>query len=57
MGIEEDSYTDIRSLRKDVIEKAVRDINKLSNLNAEFEADRIGRKIVGFTFKVWSKSK
>jgi plasmid replication initiation protein len=50
MGIEEDSYTDVRSLRRDVIDKAVGDINRLTDLQVKWEVVKDGRKIVGFWF-------
>lgn len=52
MGIDEDSYTDVRSLRRDVIEKAVGDINKLSDLRVEWDVVKEGRKITGFSFRM-----
>lgn len=55
MGIDVDSYTNIVSLRRDVIEKAVKDINNYSELIVDFDADLKGRKIVGFTFAILNK--
>ena len=55
MGIEDDCYTDIRSLRRDVIEKAIGDINRLSDLTVGMEMVKEGRKIVGFMFFITGK--
>jgi len=52
MGIAEDSYMDIRSLRKDVVEKAVGDINKLTDIRVEWDVVKEGRKITGFSFRI-----
>jgi plasmid replication initiation protein len=52
MGLAEDSYTDVRSLRKDVVEKALKDINSKSVLQVEYEVVKEGRKIVGFKFGI-----
>ena len=57
MGIDDESYTDIRSLRKEVIEKGVKDINNLSDLEVKYENIKEGVKIVGFEFWVREKEK
>jgi len=55
MGIADGSYTDVVTLRKDVINKAVKDINKFSDLYIECLAEKQGRCVVGFCFSVGKK--
>jgi plasmid replication initiation protein len=57
MGIAEDSYACVLNFRRDVIQKSINDINKLSGLEVGYTSLKKGRKIVGWDFVVKVKPK
>ena len=56
MGIDEDEYLEFKFLSQNVIQKAVREINKKSDLIVEAEVQRLGRKAIKIRFSVTKQS-
>lgn len=52
MGIDEDEYSDFKRLNRDVIRKAVAEINKLTAFHVDVEYQRRGRRVVAVKFKI-----
>lgn len=50
------SYSDLSNIKSKVVEPALRDINKHSDINFSYENIKTGRKVTGFKFK-WRKKR
>lgn len=57
MGVEPSQYKRIYDLKKNVIDLAVKEINKVADLKVSYEQEKKGRKIIGFKFKVLQENK
>ena len=57
LGISEDEYKLMSDFKKRVLDVAVDEINEKSDLKVSYGQKKQGRKIVGFEFKVLTKSK
>lgn len=55
LGIVEEEYTEMCDLKNRVVDKAVNEINKETDLNVSYENVKKGRRIVGFQFLVAEK--
>lgn len=53
--IPDDEYPDIRNFRRRVIEHALKEINKCTDLSVEYESVTKKRKVVGFIFNISRK--
>lgn len=56
LGLENNEYTSIAYLKRDVIDKAVKEINSKSDLNISYEQFKDGRTITHIQFKVQKKA-
>ena len=51
----EDKYSDIKNLRKRVLDPGVKQVNEYSNINVEYAQRKTGRSITHFDFKMEKK--
>ena len=57
LGLGVNEYKKMNDFKKRVLDLAVTEINKKTDLKISYEQEKIGRKILGFRFKVLSKEK
>ncbi|MGL4758624.1 MAG: replication initiation protein [Patescibacteria group bacterium] len=52
LGIEDSEYGAYKRLKKDVLNKAIKEINKVSDLSLSFEEKKLSRRVVALKFKM-----
>lgn len=52
MGVDDGSYTQFKFLNRDIIKPAIIEVNKLSNIQIDYETSRKGRLVTGVRFSV-----
>ena len=57
LGVEPSQYQAMNNFKARVLNHAINQINKHTDITAEYEQHKTGRKVTGFTFKFKSKSK
>jgi plasmid replication initiation protein len=55
LGVNEDKYTNIRELTRNVISPALEEVNDRADFEVKLDAIKMGRKITGFELSVTSK--
>ena len=57
LGIDDDEYQRMCDFKSGVLDKAIKEINKHTDIKVSYEQEKDGKKIIGFKFKVLSKIK
>ncbi|STZ74903.1 replication protein [Moraxella lacunata] len=57
LGVINDEYPRMETLKRKVIDFAVKQVNDKTDIDITYEQHKNGRKIIGFTFVVTQKSK
>ena len=55
LGIDENKYKNFKDLRVNIIEKAILEISKKTNLSVSYEVEKRGRKVTHIKFRVEEK--
>lgn len=56
LGTQLGSYPDMRDFKSNVLDLAIRKINTDTDIKATYTAEKVGRKIIGFSFSIINKS-
>lgn len=56
LGTQIGSYPDMRDFKSNVLDLAIRKINTDTDIKATYTAEKVGRKIIGFSFDIINKS-
>ena len=57
LGVDDDDYQRMCDFKSGVLDKAIKDINKHTDIKVSYEQEKDGKNIIGFKFKVLSKNK
>ena len=57
LGVDDDEYQRMCDFKSGVLDKAIKEINKHTDIKVSYEQEKDGKNIIGFKFKVLSKSK
>jgi len=57
LGVNDDEYQRMCDFKSGVLNKAIKEINKHTDIKVSYEQKKDGKNIIGFKFKVLSKSK
>lgn len=56
LGVDDDEYQRMCDFKSGVLDKAIKEINKHTDIKVSYEQEKDGKNIIGFKFKVLSKS-
>ena len=57
LGVDDDEYQRMCDFKSGVLNKAIKEINKHTDIKVSYEQEKDGKNIIGFKFKVLSKNK
>ena len=57
LGVDDDEYQRMCDFKSGVLDKAIKEINKHTDIKVSYEQEKDGKNIIGFKFKVLSKNK
>lgn len=57
LGVDDDEYQRTCDFKSSILDKAIKEINKHTDIKVSYEQEKDGKNIVGFEFKVLSKNK
>nr|WP_228723009.1 replication initiation protein RepM [Psychrobacter sp.]QJS05580.1 replication protein, Rep3 family [Psychrobacter sp.] len=57
LGVDDDEYQRMCDFKSGVLDKAIKEINKQTDIKVSYEQEKDGKSIIGFKFKVLSKNK
>ena len=57
LGVDDDEYQRMCDFKSGVLDKAIKEINKQTDIKVSYEQEKDGKNIIGFKFKVLSKNK
>lgn len=57
LGVDDDEYERMCDFKSGVLNKAVKEINKHTDIKVDYEQEKDGKSIIGFKFKVLPKNK